>query len=81
MYDGDEIDQFYEIGDKIKVKWSREEVGESSWRPGWYVGEIPDSDIENDKIVVQFVSEPEVTYTYEVTPCVAEGTLKVKSIF
>ena len=27
--DRDEIEQFYEIGARIKVKWSKEEIGDS----------------------------------------------------
>lgn len=80
--DGDEIEQFYEIGARIKVKWSKEEIGDSEWRPGWYVGEVQSADRDNDEITVQFVSEPDCTYMYEVTPCLVRGTLKmVKPVF
>ena len=81
-YHGDEIEQFFEVGCRVKVKWTREEIGNSNWRPGWYVGEVQSSETGQDKITVQFLSEPECTYTYEVTPCVAEGKLRmVKPIF
>lgn len=82
-YNGDEMKQFYEVGARVKVKWTREEIGDSNWRPGWYVGEVHGSMVaEEDEITVQFISEPESTYTYEVTPCVAEGKLRmVKQIF
>ena len=53
--DGDELEQFYEVGARIKVKWSKEEIGDTNWRPGWYVGEVQEADIENDEITVQFV--------------------------
>ena len=80
--DRDEIEQFYEIGARIKIKWSKEEIGDSDWRPGWYVAEVQYADMDNDEITVQFVSEPDCTYMYEVTPCIAQGTLKmVKSVF
>ena len=76
------MEQFYEVGTRVKVKWTREEIGDSNWRPGWYVGEVQGSIAEEDEITVQFISEPESTYTYEVTPCVAEGKLRmVKQIF
>ena len=81
-YNGDKMEQFYEVGARVKVKWTREEIGDSNWRPGWYVGEVQGSIAEEDEITVQFISEPESTYTYEVTPCVAEGKLRmVKQIF
>lgn len=57
--DGGEIEQFYEIGARIKIKWSKQEVGDTNWRPGWYVAEVRDADRDNDQITVQFVSEPE----------------------
>lgn len=75
--DRDEIEQFYEIGARIKIKWSKEEIGDTDWRPGWYVAEVQDADRDNDEITVQFVSEPECTYKYEVTPRVAQGTLQM----
>jgi len=82
IYDGDEIEQFYEVGARIKVKWTKEEIGDTNWRPGWYVGEVQGSDADQDEITVKFVAEPESTYTYEVTPCVAEGKIRiVKPVF
>ena len=80
--DGDEIEQFYEIRARIKIKWSKQEIGDTDWRPGWYVAEVQDADRDNNEITVQFVSEPDCTYTYEVTPCLAKETLQiVKPIF
>ena len=62
-YNGDEMEQFYEVGTRVKVRWTREEIGDSNWRPGWYVGEVQGSSVEEDEITVQFVSEPGSTYT------------------
>ena len=79
---GDELEQFFEVGAQIKIKWTKDEIGDSNWKPGWYAGEVQESDLENDKITVQFVSEPTVTYEYEVTTSVADGKLKMsKSVF
>ena len=75
--DGDELEQFYEVGVRIKVKWSKEDIGDTNWRPGWYVGEVQEADPKNDEITVQFVSEPLSFYKYEVTPCVAQGSLQM----
>lgn len=80
--DGNELEQFFEIGASVKVKWTQEELGDSNWKPGWYTGEVQESDPENDEITVQFVSEPAVSYIYEVTTLVADGKLKMsKSVF
>ena len=79
---GDELEQFFEVGARIKIKWTKDDIGDSNWKPGWYVGEVQQSDLDNDEITVQFVSEPTVTYEYEVTTLVAEGKLKMsKSLF
>lgn len=40
IIDGDEMEQFYEVGVKGLVKWIREEIGYKNWRVGWYVGEV-----------------------------------------
>ena len=74
---GDEIEQFYEVGAKVSVKWTKEEIPDTNWRAGWYVGEVQEADPQYDEITVQFVAEPESLYTYEVTPCVAEGKLRM----
>ena len=74
---GDEMEQFYEVGAKVSVKWTKEEIGDTNRRAGWYVGEVQEADPQCDEITVQFVAEPESLYTYEVTPCVAEGKLRM----
>lgn len=38
--DGGEIEQFYEIGVRIKIKWLKQEIGDINWRFGWYVVEV-----------------------------------------
>lgn len=65
--DGDQMEQFYEVGAKVSVKWTREGIRDTNWRAGWYVGEVQEADPECDEIV-QFRMEPESLYTYEVTP-------------
>lgn len=75
--DGDEMEQFYEVGAKGSVKWTREEIGHKNWRAGWYVGEVQEADPQHDEITVQFIAEPESLYTYEVKSCVADGKLRM----
>ena len=78
LENNNEIEQFYEVGASIKVKWTKEEIAGSNWRPGWYVAEVQESDQENDEITVKFLAQPAATYTYEVTPCVSEGKIQMK---
>lgn len=81
LHEGSEIEEFHEVGCKVKVRWSKEEIGDSGWRSGWYVGEVQQSDPDNDEIKVVFQAEPDATYSYEVTSCLAYGCLQmVKSV-
>ena len=50
--DGDEIEQFYELGARIKIKWSKQEIRDTDWRPGWYVAEVQDADWDNCTICI-----------------------------
>ena len=54
-----------EVGAKVKIHWTRDEIGTSGWRPGWYVATVqkycPDSNI----ITVVYASEPNETYDEE----------------
>ena len=82
LHEGSEIEQSYEIGCKVKVRWSKEEIGESGWKPGWYVAEVQQSDPDNDEIKKVFQAEQDTTYTYKVTSSLANGTLQmVKSVW
>ena len=45
--------QLVEIGAKIKVKWSLDEVGESGWKPGWYIAYVQGYDAESDIVTLQ----------------------------
>lgn len=48
-------EQFYEIGCKVKLMWTKDEIGDSEWRPGWYVGEVQQSDPDNDVIMMSMM--------------------------
>lgn len=51
-----------EVGAKVKVKWTVEEIGDSGWRPGWYVASIQLYDDETDRETLMYSSEPGCTY-------------------
>ena len=70
-------EQISQIGSKVKVKWSKDEVGDSGWRPGWYNAEVQGYDNETDMITVQYPSEPGCTYTIELTPLLTQNNIKL----
>ena len=76
MPEQSDYEKYFEVGTKLTVKWTAEEIGDSGWRPGWYVADVQSSSIETDKVDIVYRSEPEVVYTIEVTPLLAEGKLR-----
>jgi len=50
-------------GASIKVKWSTEEIGDSSWKPGWYKATVQSYDSKSDTLSVVYPSEPGCMYT------------------
>ena len=60
-----DLEQFFEVGACAQVKWSEDEIGDSGWKPGWYIGEVQGSDSANDLVTVQFISEIGDTDRYE----------------
>ena len=66
--------QLVEVGAKIKVKWSSEEIGDSA---GWYVAYVQGYDSDLNLITLHYQSEPDCTYTVELTPLLRAGTIKL----
>ena len=56
-----------QVGARVKIKWTAEDIGNSGWRPGWYVANVQGYDDETDQLTVQYPSEPDCTYTIELT--------------
>lgn len=75
--DTDSIFSFFEIGQRIKVRWTADDIGDTGWRAGWYTAEVQGSDVESDKINVVYTSEPNCVYDVEVTPSFIEGKLRL----
>jgi hypothetical protein len=71
----DPILPFYEIGQSVKIQWTSDEIGDSSWKAGLYIAEIQEVDQEADVIKVVYTSEPECAYDVQVTPLFFEGKL------
>ena len=62
-----------QVGAKVKIKWTVDEVGDSGWRPGWYVAYVQAYDNETDTITVQYPTELDCTYTLELIPSIQNG--------
>ena len=58
MSDNSQIDNFKQVGSKVKIRWTLEELGNSGWKPGWYVAYVQAYDDETDTLTVQYLSEP-----------------------
>ena len=54
------------VGTRVRFLWNKDEIGDSGWRPEWYVAEVQGADFPDDTIDVVYVSEPESIYSIEV---------------
>ena len=63
LYEG-----FFETGAFVKIKWGKSEVKDSGWRPSWFIPQVQGHYIEDDRILVKYISEPDRLYDMEVTP-------------
>ena len=70
-------DEYFTVGQKIKVKWTREEIGDSGWRAGWYSAQVQEVEIEEDNIRIVYFTEPNCIYTVCVSEYLANRKLKV----
>lgn len=71
-----------EVGAKVKVKWTEEEIGDSGWRVGWYVAQVQGYCEETDILTVTYPIEPNCTYNLDLTSYVESGKLQlVKAVF
>ena len=65
--------QLMEVGAKVKIKWTSDEIGDS----GWYIAYVQGYDSDADIITLQYQSEPDCTYTVELTPLITAGTIQL----
>lgn len=71
------FEDFFEVGTHVKVRWTKEEIGDSGWRPGWYVAQVQKASSMLDQIEVVYISEPESLYKIDVTYMLAKGKLQL----
>lgn len=68
---GDLTELLVQIGSKVKVRWSSDELQGSGWRAGWYEATVHNYCRESDIITITYIDEPGVPYDEELTPLVA----------
>lgn len=71
-----------EIGARVQVRWSGDDVKGTGWKAGWYAAEVQDFDPDEDIISVVYDREPTQIYQECVTAAISKGELRlVKSVF
>ena len=71
----DLYEEVTEIGAGILVRWTKEDLKGSGWRPGWYVA-VQSFDRESDEINIIYDREPDELYVECVTTLITEGRVK-----
>ena len=74
----EEYEIFLEIASEVLVKWTKEEIGDSGWRPGWFLAEVQDSNLANDWTKVEYKSERDHIYKIEVLTALSNNKLKMR---
>ena len=59
--EADLYDAYTEIGARILIKWDKDEVCESGWKPGWYAAEVQLFYPQDDKNSLEGVYSENVT--------------------
>ena len=69
--------QVCQTGTRITVKWTKEQVGDSGWKPGWYTADVQYYDDINDEISVLYPGEPDIVYKMDVESSITEKCIRV----
>ena len=77
LSDDDLQEKIAQIGAKIKVQLTKEEIGESGWKPGWYVATVQRYFTETDVVTVTYASEPNHTYDEDLLELISGGRIKL----
>ena len=43
-------EEYFNIGVKVLIRWTKEEIGDSGWRCGWYSAQVQENSLEDDVI-------------------------------
>ena len=68
-----------QTGARVKVRWTKEDVGDSGWRPGWYTGIVQGYDSENDLLDIAYPCDPGCSYTEHFTELLGRNGIKLQS--
>ena len=70
-----QMEKLKQVGAKIRVRWTPEEIGDSGRRVGWYVAYVQAYDDDSDTLTVEYVREPGCTYIIDLTSYVHKNKI------
>ena len=69
---GHQSDDFMVVG---KIKWSKNEIGDSGWKCGWYSAMVQGFCIDDDSIDVVYFTEKYCIYTVCISDLISKEKL------
>lgn len=66
-----------QIGSKVKIHWTTEEVKGSGWKGGWYTAKVHGYDELSDTLTVTYSSEPSTPYEEELNELLNQEKIKL----
>ncbi|CAB3988424.1 Hypothetical predicted protein [Paramuricea clavata] len=72
---GNQSEDFMVVEKRIKIKWSKDEIGNSGWKYGWYTAMVQGFSIQHDSIDVVYFTEKDCVYTVCVSDLLSKGKL------
>ena len=77
LSDTDLRENISQVGSKIKIQWTKEEIGDTGWKPGWYVATVQGYCNETEIVTVKYASEPNLTYGEDLSTLISDGRIKL----
>ena len=72
---GHQSEDFMVVGKRVKIKWSKDEIGDSGWKCGWYTAMVQGFCVEHDSVDVVYFTEKDCIYTVCVSDLISKGKL------
>ena len=72
---GHQSEDFMVVGKRVKIKWSKDEIGDSGWKCGWYTAMVQGFCVEHDSVDVVYFTEKDCIYTVCVCDLISKGKL------
>ena len=73
----DEEELMSQVGAIVKVKWGKDELGDSGWKPGWYLATVQSYNKDNDLLDLTYTSEPGCSYTVKLGDLLEQKKIKL----